>query len=190
MPGRWTGGSHPPPREDLRRQDRGFPAASRSVPRAHCGAMSTTTSGTTLRRRPSASARRAGYIAAAVVNAVLIWLVNVWPGWQVVPFLTDETPQILGLVNASFVLAIVLNVLYLLRDPRWLTTLGTMATTAVGVAVQAKALAVFPFDLSGAWETVARVVLVVGLAGTAIAFVVALVTLVRLLSGGYGPQQQ
>ena len=141
----------------------------------------------TVAHRPSAGTRRAGYVAAVVVNVVLLWLVNVWPGWQAVPFLTAETTQILGLVNASFVLAVALNVLYLFHDPLWLTTLGTMATTAVGVAVQAKALAVFPFDLSGAWETVLRVLLVVGLVGTAIAFVVALVSLIRQLSAGYGP---
>ena len=151
-------------------------------PRVQCGVMSTST----LARRPSAGTRRAGYVAAVVVNAVLLWLVNVWPGWQAVPFLTAETPQVLGLVNASFVLAIVLNLLYLLHDPLWLTTLGTLATTAVGVAVLATSLAVFPFDLPGAWETVARVVLVVGLVGTAIAFVVAAVSLIRQLSGGYG----
>ncbi|MGZ4626321.1 MAG: hypothetical protein ACXV3S_08555 [Kineosporiaceae bacterium] len=134
-------------------------------------------------KRPSVATRRAGYAIAVVVNVALLWAVNVWPGWEAMPFLTDETPQILGLVNAAFVLAIVLNLLYLVRDPLWLTTVGTLATTALGTAVTARALAVFPFDLSGAWTTVVRVLLVVGLAGTAIAFVVALVSLVRLLAG-------
>ena len=134
-------------------------------------------------RRPSAAGRRAGYVVAVVVNAALLWAVNVWPGWQAMPFLTDETPQILGLVNAAFVLAVVLNLVYVVRDPLWLTTSGTLATTGLGVAVLGRALAVFPFDLPGAWDAVLRVVLVVGLVGTAIGFVVTLVSLVRLLAG-------
>lgn len=144
----------------------------------------------TLTRRPSASTRRAGYVIAVLVNVALLWAVNVWPGWQELPFLTDETPQVLGLVNTAFVLAIVLNVVYLLRDPLWLTTVGTLATTAVGVAVCARSLAVFPFDLSGVWDTVLRAVLIVGLVGSAIAFVVALVSLIRQIVGGYGPERR
>lgn len=134
-------------------------------------------------RRPSAATRRSGYVVAVVVNAALLWLVNVWPGWAAVPFLTAATTQVLALLNASFVLAIVLNVAYLVRDPAWLTTLGSLATAGLGVAVCARLLVVFPFDLPGAWPAVARALLVVGMVGTAIACLVYLVSLIRLLAG-------
>jgi hypothetical protein len=42
-------------------------------------------------RRPSVATRRVGYVVAAVGEATLLYLVNVWPGWQAVPFLTADT---------------------------------------------------------------------------------------------------
>src|SRR5436190_9702285 len=50
-------------------------------------------------RTPPDVTRRAGYVVGAVVNGMLLLAVNVWPGWQVVPFLTAQTSQVLGLVN-------------------------------------------------------------------------------------------
>ena len=42
-------------------------------------------------RRPRPASRRAGYLVAVVVNAVLLFVLNGQPGWQVLPFLTSET---------------------------------------------------------------------------------------------------
>ena len=52
------------------------------------------------------TSRRPGYVAGIAVNAVLLWLVHGWPGWEVVPFLTDETPRVLGWVTASLVVGV------------------------------------------------------------------------------------
>jgi hypothetical protein len=133
------------------------------------------------RTRAPAASRRLGYLIGAVVNGLLIYLLNVSPGWQVVPFLTDETPQVLGLVNASLVAGLAANLVYLVRDPRWLRALGDLVTTAIGLAAMVRIWQVFPVqfeDPGSPWETVARVLLAVGIAGSAIAIVAALVTLV------------
>jgi hypothetical protein len=130
-------------------------------------------------------ARRVGYLVAAGINVVLLLLVNVRPGWEVVPFLTPETANVIGLVNLSLILGILTNVVYSVRDPSWLKALGSVVTTAVALAVTARTLQVFPFDFGDSgvdWPLWARlglwfciVVLSIALFAQAATFLKALV---------------
>jgi hypothetical protein len=136
---------------------------------------------TTVARRPSTARRRGGYVVAASINAVLLWLIHVSPGWDAVPFLTADFQTVLRLVDLSLVVTIALNVLYLIRDPRWLTAAGAVVTTAIGLAAAVRMLQVFPFDLgdSGIWPVVFRVTLWVAVVGSIIALIVNLITFRR-----------
>lgn len=40
-------------------------------------------------RPQSPRARRWGYGIAALINLIVAWGVNIWPGWDAVPFLTS-----------------------------------------------------------------------------------------------------
>lgn len=137
------------------------------------------------RHHPSVASRRTGYLVGAAVNGLLLYLVYVRPGWRAVPFLTDSTTQVLPLVTASMVAGIAANLLYLAWDGRRLRALGELATSAIGLAALARFWQVFPFDFGdqaagGAdWALVARTVLAVAIAGTAIAVGVQLVSLLR-----------
>lgn len=133
-------------------------------------------------RRPPVAARRVGYLIAAGINVVLLYLVNISPGWEAVPFLTEDTRQVLGLVNLSLVAGLVCNLVYVLVDPTWLKSLGDLLTTGIGLAVLVRLWQVFPFDFGDSaadWALVVRAVLVVGVIGSAIGIVVQLVSLVR-----------
>ena len=137
---------------------------------------------TAVRRRPSATARRTGYLISVAVNAALLYLVNERPGWEAVPFLTAQTPQVLDLVNASMIAGLVANLVYLFRDPPRLRALGDLVTTGIGLAAMVKIWQVFPFSFEDdgiPWETVFRVALAVGIIGSAIGIVTAMVALVR-----------
>jgi hypothetical protein len=136
---------------------------------------------TTVEKRPSVASRRTGYVAGAVINAVLLWLLHVWPGWDAVPFLTADFEQVLWLVDLSLVVTIALNLLYLIRDPRWLTAAGAVVTTAIGLAAAVRMLQVFPFDFGGSdfWPVVFRVLLWVAVVGSVIGIIANLVTVVR-----------
>jgi hypothetical protein len=129
-----------------------------------------------------AQGRRAGYVVAAVVNAAVLYAVNRWPGWETVGFLTDRTPEVLGLVNASLLVSLVANLTYLVHDgPRWRAT-GDLAVTAVGAAALLRIWRVFPFDFGDSsidWALVVHVLLAVGIVGSGIAIVVAFARLVR-----------
>ena len=135
-------------------------------------------------KRQTQASRRAGYVVAAVLNGVLLWLIHVWPGWDAVPFLTSDFQTVLWLVDLSLVVTIVLNLVYLVRDPRWLTAAGAVVTTAIGLAAVIRMMQVFPFDFgdSDVWPVVFRVLLWVALVGSIIAIVANLVTMVRAVA--------
>ena len=99
---------------------------------------------------PPRRSRRPGYVVAILVNAVLLVLVNVWPGWEAVPFLTEATASVVTLVNVSLWVGIAINVIYLVADPRWLRQLGTVVSTAISLAVLVRLVRVFPFDFGDA----------------------------------------
>jgi len=111
----------------------------------------------------------------------------VWPGWQEVHFLTDDTGQVLWLVNLSLVVSVAANAVYIAHDPAWLKSIGDLVTTGIGLAVLARLWQVFPFDFSGYsvnWGALARFVLVVAIVGSIIGIVVQVVSLIRLAIDG------
>ncbi len=138
----------------------------------------------------STASRRPGYVVAVLVNAAILVLVNSWPGWQAVPFLTPSTVLVLGAVNASVAVNLAANLLYVVNDTAWFKALGDAVTTSVGLVALLRLWTVFPFDYGSGpvdWALVTRVVLLVGVVGSAIAIVVALVRFGRALSvGGAG----
>lgn len=138
----------------------------------------------TEQRRPAVATRRVGYVAAVVVNAFMLYAVNVWPGWDALPFLTEDTRDVLGLVNASMLVGLAANAVYLLRDPPWLRALGDVVTTSVGLAALVRIWQVFPLDFGDStfdWALVAHVLLGVAIVGSVIGIVAGLVSLVRNL---------
>jgi hypothetical protein len=125
---------------------------------------------------------RFGYLVGASVNVVLLYLVNVEPGWRAVPWLTENLAQLVWLVDLSLIAGAVANLGYVLYDAAWLRALGGITTTAIGLAALVRLLDVFPFafgESSVDWATVVRVALVVGIAGSVIGILVQAVTLIR-----------
>jgi predicted membrane protein len=117
-----------------------------------------------------------------VVNAGLLFAINDWPGWNAVPFLTEDTTRVLGLVNASIVVGLVANALYVYSDPPWFKALGDTIQNVVGVAALVRIWTVFPLDFAESsfdWDLLARWVLGVGIAGSGIGILVGLVALTR-----------
>jgi hypothetical protein len=133
-------------------------------------------------RRPDPAARRPGYAIGVVVGFVLLYLVNVRPGWEAVPFLTGAFDQVLALVNASIVVGLVANVVYLLRDTPRLKAFGDLVVTAVGLAALVRVWQVFPFDFPAGsvdWALAAHWALAIGIGGSVVALLIAAVALVH-----------
>ena len=139
--------------------------------------------GTDRVQRPPAGTRRVGYSVAIAFNAALLFVLNGWPGWQAIPFLTSDTVQVLWLVNLSLAAGIAANAVYLAYDPPWVKSLGDLATTGIALATAIRIWQVFPFSLSSGWPAAVRVLLVVVIVGSCIALVVQIVSLARWLTG-------
>lgn len=133
------------------------------------------------RRRAPRPARIVGYLVAATVQVVLLVLINVTPGWDALSFLTSETTEVLPAVNASLWAALVVNLLWVLADPRWFRALGDAVSAAVSFVAALTVWNIFPFDLDDTWTSVVRVLVLLGVVGTAIGVVAGIVTCVREL---------
>jgi hypothetical protein len=128
-----------------------------------------------------------GYTVQASVQGALLVVVNRTPGWDALPFLTSETPEVLPFVNASLVAALVASLVYAAWDPRWLRGLGAAVTAWFSCAACLRLWSVFPFDFGHQgvdWDLVARVALAFAIVGSAIAVLVGLVAFVRGLVRG------
>jgi hypothetical protein len=139
------------------------------------------------RTRPGAAARRSGYLIAAAITAVMWYVINVWPGWRELSFLTADTAGVLWLVNLSFAVSIAVNLVYVVHDPPWFKALGDLVTTGIGLFVLVRLWRVFPFDFSGYsvdWAVPVRILLALALFGSIVGILVQTVTLVRVAVGG------
>ncbi len=141
--------------------------------------MHPSTAGPRVTPGPWSGARRFGHVLGILVNLLVLYLLNVRPGWSALPFLTADTTLVLGLVNASLWVSVVAEAVYVVRDRGWVRALGDLATTSVGLAALARIWEVFPVDLSPGWVVVARTLLVVGLVGSVIGVASALWRLIR-----------
>lgn len=137
---------------------------------------------------PTDRTRRLGYAVAVFINLVILYLLNVQPGWQALSFLTDTTPRVLVLVNLSLLAGIVANAVYIGADGPWVKTVGDLTTTTISLAVLIRIWQVFPFDFGAwtiDWALVARVVLVAAFVGTGIALLAQTIALLRLTLGRF-----
>ena len=135
------------------------------------------------RPRASRSARRFGYVVAVALNLVMLLLIHAWPGWDVIPFLTDRTTDVLPYVDASIVAMILVNTAYVVRDDRATKASGDLVTNLVSLVSLMVMWRVWPFDFAGVWggwEVLVYVLLPVATIGTVIAALVQLTTIIRL----------
>jgi len=135
--------------------------------------------------RPGVS--RAGHAVAVGVNLALLYVVNIWPGWDAVPFLTADTIRVIGVVNASLWVSAVAETTYVITASTWWRALGDAVTTGVGLAAAVRIWQVFPFDLSSGWDVVVRVLLGIAIVGSVAGIVAAISRFVRALAPTSSP---
>jgi hypothetical protein len=134
-------------------------------------------------RRTSVAARRFGYIVAVAINVALWFIINIWPGWRELSFVTAEASQVVGLLNLSLVVGVVVNLAFVVVDSPWLKVIGDLTTTGVGLVVLVQVFRVFPFDFESYsinWALVARLAIVAAIVGSVIGLLVQLGSLIRL----------
>ena len=129
--------------------------------------------------------KRFGYVVAATVNGVMLWAAHQLLDWGWPSFLTDEFEQVLGLVAASLIAGIVVNLTLAIHHRGRVRALADLVTATFGLVVGLRMWQVFPVDFTGYatdWSGPVRVALGVGIGATGIAIIANLVKLVT------GPQ--
>lgn len=129
---------------------------------------------------------RGGNVVSALVNAAMLWGINIWPGWQVLPFLTADMTRVLGIINASLIAGIVANLVFVVIRNRGIMALGNLVVLGIGLAAVLRVWEVFPFDFGDSWSgwpVVVRVLLGLGIAGSIIGALVEIVALFRSPGG-------
>jgi glucan phosphoethanolaminetransferase (alkaline phosphatase superfamily) len=129
-----------------------------------------------------------GYIATAVVNGILFWLVNAIGNWNI-RFITGEWAAVLWALNLSILATIVVNAMLVFFHLRFLHYVGKVGLGILSLLAGIVMVTVYPFDFSyiNSWlNTVVRIVLYVGVGGTAIAIVVDSVKLLGSVVGRRG----
>lgn len=132
------------------------------------------------------STTRSGNVGSAVVDGVLLYGINIWPRWQVLPFLTADMGRVLDLINATLIAGIIVNVVCVVIRSRALLALGNLVAMGIGLAAMLRLWEVFPFDFGSSWAgwpVLVRVFLALGILGSIIGAIVEIVNLFRSLAG-------
>jgi len=122
--------------------------------------------------------RRAGYAGSLFTSLVMLLLINVWPGWEVVPFLTARTVLVIGAVNASIIARAIADLVNVVVDQPRPRAFGDLVSIGFGLVALVRIWQVFPLDVGSGWEAVARVLLALGVVGGVVGFIEAIVRLV------------
>lgn len=125
--------------------------------------------------RSSGAGRRFGYLLGIAFNLLLLYLINVVPGWEAASWLTPVAGELVGFANVCLWVGIVVNALNVLADPPWLRALGDAANCVLAAILLGRLLQLHPFDFTGwdvDWRPLLTILLVVALVGTAIAAIV------------------
>jgi uncharacterized membrane protein len=131
-------------------------------------------------------AKRFGYVVAAAANGVLLWVAHQLLDWGWPDFLTRDFELVLGLVTASLIAGIVVNLALAVHHRGRIRALADLVTAAFALAVGLRMWEVFPFDFTGYatdWSGFAHVALIVGIVATGIAIIA---NLVKVVTGSHG----
>ena len=122
--------------------------------------------------------RMTDYIFSAIFDIAFLVVVNKVPDWNI-RFITDSFPDVLWAVNTSLGVSLAGNLILIFFHPRFLHYLLNAVFAVFGILAASVILSVFPFDFSqvvGEWLNIlARIALIIGIVGSAIAVVVNIV---------------
>jgi len=133
--------------------------------------------------------RMTDYIFSVVFNIAFLVVVNKVPEWNIA-FITDSFPEVLWALNTSLAVSLAGNVILIVFHPRFLHHLFNAVFAVFGILATSVLLSVFPFDFSqlvGEWLNIlVRIVLIIGIVGSAIGVVVNIVKAIGAVFGGRG----
>ena len=136
--------------------------------------------------KPPAPASRMEYVAAIVVNIIIMVVVNNLLRWNFPPFLTDDFNRLLWLINLSLGATIAVNLAFIFYARKWFKALCRLSLSAIALVLCTRFLQIFPFDFSmyesTMWTGLARVMIIIAIVMVGISIVVDLVKFIQALA--------
>lgn len=121
---------------------------------------------------------KSGYIAAIVINIILLFIFNMLPNWHI-SFLTNDYLSILWAINLSIGATIIFNLIYLFYDKGWFRHLSQIVMSVIALFVVFLIYAVYPFIFTNTvFSHWFRISLIIVMAGIGIAIIVELFKLI------------
>ncbi len=120
--------------------------------------------------------RRFGYIITIIVHVALFYVVNNLLNWNL-QFVKEEWLEVIGILNISILLNIIIYSLFVGYDQRSFYYGGRFALDIISIVVMYRLFVIMPFDFNGLYElnwlnTVFPIVMLVGIIGTIISIIV------------------
>jgi hypothetical protein len=112
-------------------------------------------------REQGAAARSGGYLVAAGINVLLMWIAHHLTAWGV-SFITDGWNDALWAIDLSLEASFGANLLFMVYDARWFHCLVQVAPSALATLALWWLYQIFPFELgSPAMNSLAHVALLI-----------------------------
>jgi hypothetical protein len=112
------------------------------------------------------------YVAAIVINVILIWVFANLLNWGV-PFLTSDYSRVLWAIDMSLGATIFVNILFLMFDPGWFRHLMQVVLNIISLIVGLIIFKIYPFTFAGeSWAIWIKVALIAVCAGIGIGAIV------------------
>lgn len=121
--------------------------------------------------------RKIGYLIAIIVELVVFWFLRRLDRWGA-PVVTPDWAQVIPALRASVGATILVNIVYIVYDPRWVRRLGQIFTNLFGLGFMWAVYRAFPFTFGPSVAGWVRIGLIVVMAAMALATVVEAVKLV------------
>jgi len=115
---------------------------------------------------------KTGYVAAVIVNAIMIYVFNNLLNWGV-PFLTSDYSGVLWSINISLAANIIANILFIVYDPGWFHHIAQIVLNVIGLFVVFMIFTIFPFTFADkSWTFWVKIALIIVMAGIGIGTIV------------------
>jgi len=122
-------------------------------------------------------ARKIGYIVVIIIMFIILYLVRKWENWNL-HFLTEDFSRVLFYIQLSIYANILVNILFIFYDNRWIKHLLQTITDITGALSLIMFYVIFPLNLDDqTWVKWIRI-------GLLVLFVLTLISaLVNLVKG-------
>jgi hypothetical protein len=121
---------------------------------------------------------KGGFIAAIIVNIILLFVFNNLQNWGV-PFLTSDYFGVLWAINLSIGATIIANFLFLFYAAGWFHHLAQLILNVIALFVVFLIYTIYPFTFVGEdWSQWVKISLIIVMAGIGIGIIVELFKLI------------